>query len=977
MPFQGTGKSPYDWDAETQKQMKQILDQMYLDNETSGNPYQFSLADADSGYSFGRAQWDPRGNPTIVRPMLESLGFTPAEIDRLQRLVPITDKDLNGYTDDQGNYHLGFNQRLQTTDNRKKIDQFFEDKLNTDLKVLGNRYNTLANDGAIGKQVAKYLIDHPVMLVMLVDFNNQFGLGPAGLLMRYLQGEKVALGDPDHPGAHDVPISLADNHPGQKTPTFDLSDYAIFLFDTWQARKNVAGGNDMARRFTNDLKLFNGWPNLSATEVAKLKTALEGLTMLGTDASRAPSIEKNIAPQLLGRTGDLVPGDVLRAAYADLRQTNAVVSYPIWDSGTLFAGHDADGFPLYYRETIAGVPWVDQREFFSPGRWRWVWDTGVGTYDSRDVRENLYENLFGHVFSSVGPYLPAVAGTSYQVIWEYGREAHRWMLANLPGQSPIVSIPSGFFTPMEQQWPVQPVVEYRWPSGGEGDMPADVLEAAGDSRWGTIAPTLARQIADRLGLATSETGTNPTLLVNLESGSPPATITGAPFLRNEWLAPGDSILVWDPSTLRSLTADGPGETVVGLTPNAVLDGRPGHDVLWAGPGTATLMGGVADILHGGSGNDTFILGPDDVAFGGPGANTFDVSLGSGQTTISAGAGKSDPVRFGTGIEPDDVRVVPRGWTDDLVLTIPKSGDTVVLKDWYETFAGEGHQAADDPYQEHPEWGTRIAQVVFADGTIWDAALLREKSLIANGPGQTIVGFNTDDILVGRYSHDELWAGAGNDTLIGGPDGVLHGGGGNDVFVAGRNDVIDTGSGTNMVKYRRDEGYVVVNADAGDGTTTVEMGSGEVKPLDLVFTLQPNSNQSDDLQVSVQSRSDDFGEGDDRRRHGDDRATSDRVAGLSVPNWAAGATSGGRLPVTAFTTTDATLAGTDVGPLIQAMATFTADTGLSWDQAIERRPEDVEAILTQYWHATGRQAIGSPEDQQDRGDHGDHGHGWSR
>ncbi|MGH7304426.1 MAG: hypothetical protein ACRELZ_14110 [Candidatus Rokuibacteriota bacterium] len=40
--------------------------------------------------------------------------------------------------------------------------------------------------------------------------------------------------------------------------------------------------------------------------------------------------------------------------------------------------------------------------------------------------------------------------------------------------------------------------------------------------------------------------------------------------------------------------------------------------------------------------------------------------------------------------------------------------------------------------------------------------------------------------------------------------------------------------------------------------------------------------------------------------------------------------------------------TQVAQLIQAMATFTAQTGLTWDQAIDQQPQDVQNILAASW-----------------------------
>ena len=40
--------------------------------------------------------------------------------------------------------------------------------------------------------------------------------------------------------------------------------------------------------------------------------------------------------------------------------------------------------------------------------------------------------------------------------------------------------------------------------------------------------------------------------------------------------------------------------------------------------------------------------------------------------------------------------------------------------------------------------------------------------------------------------------------------------------------------------------------------------------------------------------------------------------------------------------------TQVDQLIQAMATFTQQTGLSWDQAIDQQPQNVQTVLAASW-----------------------------
>ncbi len=43
-----------------------------------------------------------------------------------------------------------------------------------------------------------------------------------------------------------------------------------------------------------------------------------------------------------------------------------------------------------------------------------------------------------------------------------------------------------------------------------------------------------------------------------------------------------------------------------------------------------------------------------------------------------------------------------------------------------------------------------------------------------------------------------------------------------------------------------------------------------------------------------------------------------------------------------------LLNSQVNQLIQAMATFCTDNGTTWEQAIQDRPDDVQAILAAHW-----------------------------
>ena len=37
------------------------------------------------------------------------------------------------------------------------------------------------------------------------------------------------------------------------------------------------------------------------------------------------------------------------------------------------------------------------------------------------------------------------------------------------------------------------------------------------------------------------------------------------------------------------------------------------------------------------------------------------------------------------------------------------------------------------------------------------------------------------------------------------------------------------------------------------------------------------------------------------------------------------------------------------PVIQSMATFSSETGLTWEQAFQERPDDAQAILAAHWN----------------------------
>ncbi|HSF66033.1 MAG TPA: calcium-binding protein, partial [Nitrospiraceae bacterium] len=168
-----------------------------------------------------------------------------------------------------------------------------------------------------------------------------------------------------------------------------------------------------------------------------------------------------------------------------------------------------------------------------------------------------------------------------------------------------------------------------------------------------------------------------------------------------------------------------------------------------------------------------------------------------------------------------------------------------------------------------------------------------ENLTASGIGSsvTVTGSDGANIIIGSTGNDTLDGGAGNDTL--------NGGSGNDTFFFG------LGDGQDLVQ------------DNSGSADKILFDSG-INPLDLVISRQVN-----DLRIAI---------------HG----TSDQI---TVQNWYT--SSANRTEVIQAGNGD-TLSSTQVNQLIQAMAGFTQQTGLTWDQAIDQQPQAVQTILAASW-----------------------------
>ncbi|HDH7781033.1 TPA: putative Ig domain-containing protein, partial [Acinetobacter nosocomialis] len=98
----------------------------------------------------------------------------------------------------------------------------------------------------------------------------------------------------------------------------------------------------------------------------------------------------------------------------------------------------------------------------------------------------------------------------------------------------------------------------------------------------------------------------------------------------------------------------------------------------------------------------------------------------------------------------------------------------------------------DHFNNDFESGGRIDQIVFIDGTIWDVATIKAKTLAATAGNDILYGDSSVDHLEGLAGNDTLYGYAGNDVLTGGSgNDYLDGGAGNDSYVFNLDDGQDT------------------------------------------------------------------------------------------------------------------------------------------------------------------------------------------
>ncbi|MFA6012764.1 MAG: calcium-binding protein [Desulfobacteraceae bacterium] len=230
---------------------------------------------------------------------------------------------------------------------------------------------------------------------------------------------------------------------------------------------------------------------------------------------------------------------------------------------------------------------------------------------------------------------------------------------------------------------------------------------------------------------------------------------------------GKDILKGD-SGLDELYGDDDNDTLHGGTDDDYLYGGSGDDHLNGDDGDDWLEGGTEkDYLAGGAGNDVYYF---DSGFGQDVINNYDTDID-----------RIDAIEFGEEITDSDVKVIRKN--DDLVIKVVGTDDQITVMGYFVENGG-GH----------------VDEIRFADGVIWNVALVKILILTATAGDDVLTGNDTDDAIDGESGNDTLYGGSGNDHLTGGEgDDLLSGDNGHDTLEGGiGNDNLNGNSGNDLL-----------------------------------------------------------------------------------------------------------------------------------------------------------------------------------
>ncbi|HJU05429.1 MAG TPA: calcium-binding protein, partial [Nitrospiraceae bacterium] len=407
--------------------------------------------------------------------------------------------------------------------------------------------------------------------------------------------------------------------------------------------------------------------------------------------------------------------------------------------------------------------------------------------------------------------------------------------------------------------------------------------------------------------------------------------------------------------------------LIGNSAANVLDGKEGADTLDGGAG--------ADLLIGGAGDDWFQLSADATWGAGfvvknvgspdqPGNNqkislsgkvrSFDRFQGDSGIDTLLGTADDDVIALDDSLSPSSGSLGPRLSGIDRIQT----GDGHDIVDLTSTQYAYGDVTID---------GENGNDVLWASGG--NDRLLGgagNDNLFGGAGADTLMGGDGADTLDGAAGEDTLMGGAGNDTYLvddvedtvieqanegtdtvksavsyvlganvenliltgtgainatgNAQNNVLTGNSAANVLAGGKgNDTLKGDGGNDTYLFNRGDGQDKISEnDRTPGNTDTVLFGADLSPLDLIVSRNVN-----DLRIAI------YG-------------SSDR---LTISNWYGGAANQTEVIQAG---NGQQLVNTQVEQLIQAMASFSADSGLTWEQALAQRPQDVQMVLAASW-----------------------------
>ncbi len=262
------------------------------------------------------------------------------------------------------------------------------------------------------------------------------------------------------------------------------------------------------------------------------------------------------------------------------------------------------------------------------------------------------------------------------------------------------------------------------------------------------------------------------------------------------------------------------DTMHALEGDDAVYGNGGHDQLFGDNGADSLYGGDGnDVLDGGGGADKLQ--------GDAGSDTYRFGRGSGMDTIGEYSSNNDDIDIivmGPDIKPDDI-VVQRVYNQE---SNPRPHDLLMYIRKGPNLSGYDNRIVVRDFFKRQDGYSKVEQIKFADGTIWDAAAIKAMVDVSTENSETVWGYAWDDSLNGGGGNDRVYGYEGNDSLLGGTgNDSLYGGEGNDTLSGGRgNDSLYGGEGADILTGR--DGADQLLGDSGNDTLDGGTGNDGLK-----------------------------------------------------------------------------------------------------------------------------------------------------